>query len=50
MDEPIMSFIEILNSKYRYLVEAKDAYNFLIKNIYTELCWYDTKTATNNIK
>ncbi len=26
----------------------KDAYNILIKNIYTELCWYDTKTATGN--
>jgi len=26
----------------------KDGYDILIKKIYDELCWYDSKTATGN--
>ena len=28
----------------------KDAYDILIKKVYDELCWYDSKTATGNIE
>lgn len=39
---------------YKYMVKGygctqadilRDSYNFLVKNDYTELCWYDTKEA-----